>query len=237
MGFAGLFSRRFWFPTVLVGLMGALAQLLDYYLNTWLPVLMEQAGFNAKGSLAFLLVLSGGAIVGALAGSRFADRFGPKPVVAVCFLIGAVFIALLTVDLPLTVRLLFVAIVGLGTTGTSILIYGLVANHFPTKMRGAAVAWAAGLRPAGRCQRPAAGRSVPGRRSRGELGLLCPDGPGLLGVILTLLLPKAHRENDIHSTPIEPAVPVGTVTSAGPQRGNGMRSPHVETTKPLKGVE
>ena len=82
VGFAGLFSRGFWFATVVMGLMSALAQFLNYFLNTWLPVLMEQAGFNAKGSLAFLLVLSGGAIVGALAGSRFADLFGPKPVVA-----------------------------------------------------------------------------------------------------------------------------------------------------------
>ena len=145
VGFAGLFSRGFWFATVITGLMSALAQCLNYFLNTWLPVLMEQAGFNAKGSLAFLLVLSGGAIVGALVSSRFADRLGPKPVVAVCFLIGGVFIALMTLDLPLPVRLVFVAVVGLGTTGTSILIYGLVANQFPTKMRGAAVAWAAGL--------------------------------------------------------------------------------------------
>lgn len=38
-----------------------------------------------------------------------------------------------------------VAVVGFGTTGTSILIYGLVANHFPIRMRGAAVAWAAGV--------------------------------------------------------------------------------------------
>ena len=62
---------------------------------------MERAGFNTKGSLAFLLVLSGGGILGALTGSRFADRFGPKPVVISCFLIGAVSIALLTLDLPL----------------------------------------------------------------------------------------------------------------------------------------
>ena len=59
VGFAGLFSRGFWFATVVTGLMSALAQGLNYFLNTWLPVLMEQAGFNAKGSLAFLLVLSG----------------------------------------------------------------------------------------------------------------------------------------------------------------------------------
>ncbi len=57
VGFAGLFSRGFCFATVVTGLVGALAQVLNYFLNTWLPVLMEQAGFNAKGSLAFLLVL------------------------------------------------------------------------------------------------------------------------------------------------------------------------------------
>ena len=56
--------------------------MLVYSLNTWLPELMSRAGFSAKGSLSFLLVLNGGAVIGALVGSRFADRFGPKPVVA-----------------------------------------------------------------------------------------------------------------------------------------------------------
>ena len=114
VGFAGLFSRSYWLPTVLMGFMSATGLVLVYSLNTWLPELMGRAGFNAKGSLAFLLVLNGGAIIGALVGSRFADRFGPKPVVAACFLIGAVSIALLTFSLPLAMLLLFVAIVGLG---------------------------------------------------------------------------------------------------------------------------
>src|SRR6185369_8251571 len=78
-------------------------------------------------------------------GSRIADRFGPKPVVAGSFLIGAVAIALLTLSLPIGVLLLFVAIVGLGTSGTQTLIYGFVANYFSTKIRGAAVAWCAGF--------------------------------------------------------------------------------------------
>ena len=208
VGFAGLFSRAFWFATVLTGLMSALAQGLNYFLNTWLPVLMEQAGFNAKGSLAFLLVLSGGAIVGALAASRFADRLGPKPVVAICFLIGGVFITLMTFDLPLPVRLAFVAVVGLGTTGTSLLIYGLVANQFPTKMRGAAVAWAAGFGRLGGVSGPLLGGFVARRRSRGEFHLLHSDRPGR---------PRCHPDPagatrapraDIHSTPVEPTVPV-----------------------------
>ena len=72
VGFAGLFSRGFWFATVVTGLMSALAQGLNYFLNTWLPVLMEQAGLqHRKAPLPFCSVLSGGAIVGALAASRF----------------------------------------------------------------------------------------------------------------------------------------------------------------------
>ena len=213
VGFAGLFSRGFWFATVITGLMSALAQGLNYFLNTWLPVLVEQAGLNAKGSLAFLLVLSGGAIVGALAASRFADRLGPKPVVALCFLIGGVFIALMTLDLPLPVRLAFVAVVGLGTTGTSLLIYGLVANQFPTTMRGAAVAWAAGFGRLGGVSGPLLGGLVLAAGLSVNSTFYILTGLALLGVALTLLVPRTHREVDLHFTPIEPTVPVGTGTS------------------------
>ena len=38
VGFAGLFSRAFWFANVVTGLMNALAQGLNYFVNTWLPV-------------------------------------------------------------------------------------------------------------------------------------------------------------------------------------------------------
>ena len=215
VGFVGLFSGGFWFATVVVGLMSALAQCLNYYLNTWLPVLMERAGFNAKGSLAFLLVLSGGAILGALGGSRFADRLGPKPVVAVCFMIGASFIALLTLELPLAVRLLFVAVVGFGTTGTSILIYGLVANQFPTKMRGAAVAWAAGFGRLGGISGPLLGGLFLAAGFEVNSIFYILAGLAVVGAVLTLLVPRAHREEDIHSTPVEPTVPLGTRTAAG----------------------
>src|SRR5262245_957205 len=66
-GFAGLFSGTYVLPTLLLGLMSATGLVLVYSLNTWLPELMLRAGFNAKGSLSFLLVLNGGAVIGALA--------------------------------------------------------------------------------------------------------------------------------------------------------------------------
>src|SRR6185436_6499744 len=100
-GFAGLFGSGNLLPTLVLGLMSATGLLLVYSLNTWLPELMLRAGFNAKGSLSFLLVLNGGSLLGAIAASRAADRFGAKPVVASCFAIGAVSLVLLTLGFPL----------------------------------------------------------------------------------------------------------------------------------------
>jgi MFS transporter, AAHS family, benzoate transport protein len=192
-GFAGLLGRSYLLPTLLLGLLSATGLLLVYALNTWLPELMGRAGFSTNGSLAFLLVLNGGAVVGALVASRFADRFGPKPVVAASFLLGALAVALLTVSLPLGVLLAFVAVVGLGTSGTQILIYGFVATYYRTNVRGAGVAWCAGFGRLGGIGGPLVG------------GLLVASGLALesifyvlavlavLGAALALVVPPARR--------------------------------------------
>jgi len=205
-GFAGLFSRIYALPTLLLGLMSATGLVLVYSLNTWLPELMLRAGFNAKGSLSFLLVLNGGAVIGALAGSRVADRFGPKPVVATCFLIGAISIALLTLKVPLGVLLAVVAIVGLGTSGTQTLIYGFVANYYRTNVRGAGVAWCAGFGRLGGVGGPLLGGFLIGAGVALDAIFYVLAGIGVLGVLLTLLVPAARGSLELHSTAIEPTL-------------------------------
>jgi len=203
-GFAGLFGPDYWWPTVLMGLMSATGLVLVYSLNTWLPELMLRAGYNAKGSLSFLLVLNGGAVIGALIGSRVADRLGPKPVVAGCFLLGAIAIALLTVDLPLAFLLIFVAIAGLGTSGTQTLIYGFVANYYRTNVRGAGVAWCAGFGRLGGVGGPVIGGLLIGAGLSTNSIFWVLAALAVLGVLLTLLVPLANRSRELRSTPIEP---------------------------------
>ena len=205
-GFAGLAGRTYLLPTFLLGLLSATGLLLVYALNTWLPELMGRAGFSTNGSLAFLLVLNGGAVLGALAASRFADRFGPKPVVAASFTLGAAAIALLTVSLPLGVLLAFVAVVGLGTSGTQILIYGFVATYYRTNVRSAGVAWCAGFGRLGGIGGPLIG------------GLLVASGIALntifyvltalavLGALLTLVVPTADARHARAARRSAPAV-------------------------------
>ena len=211
-GFAGLAGRTYLLPTFLLGLLSATGLLLVYALNTWLPELMGRAGFSTNGSLAFLLVLNGGAVLGALAASRFADRFGPKRVVAASFLLGAVALALLTVSLPLGVLLAFVAVVGLGTSGTQILIYGFVATYYRTNVRSAGVAWCAGFGRLGGIGGPLIG------------GLLVASGIALntifyvltalavVGALLTLVVPTAdarHAQAARRTAPVALALEPG----------------------------
>jgi len=204
-GYRGLFDHRNWLPSVLLGLTSVTTLLLVYSLNTWLPELMLRAGFDAKGSLAFLLVLNGGAIIGALLGSRIADRFGPKLVTSAFLLTGAVSIAMLIIPVPLPVLLLFVAIAGVGTSGTQILLFGFVANYYRTNVRAAGVAWAAGFGRLGGVGGPLVGGILIAAGLGVQQIFLILAGVALLGTMFVLAVPMAHRQRDLHTTHIEPS--------------------------------
>ncbi|KMO15717.1 MFS transporter [Methylobacterium platani] len=204
-GWAGLFGA-YPLPTLLLGLMSATGLMLVYSLNTWLPELMLRAGFDARGSLSFLVVLNGGAVLGALLGSKVADLFGAKLAVAACFAIGAVAILLLTLGLSLGVLLAIVALVGMGTSGTQTLLYGLVANYYRTNVRSAGVAWCAGFGRLGGVGGPILGGVLAGGGFALEtiFGILA--GLGLLGALLTLLVPPARPAGE--AAPAAVAEPV-----------------------------
>ncbi len=191
-GFAGLFSRDYLFPTLVLGCMSATGLLLVYSLNTWLPELMLRAGYNAKGSLSFLAVLNGGSLFGALAASRAADHFGPKPVVAASFATGAAALVVLTFNFELAALLAVVAVVGLGTSGTQTLIYGFVANYYRTNVRAAGVAWCAGFGRIGGIGGPLLGSFLISAGLSLDLIFYVLAGLALLGVGLTLLVPLSR---------------------------------------------
>ncbi|MDO8456156.1 MAG: MFS transporter [Burkholderiaceae bacterium] len=217
-GYAGLFSGTYVFPTIILGLMSATGLMLVYSLNTWLPELMLRAGFNAKGSLSFLLVLNGGSLIGGLAASRAADQFGPKPVVACSFAIGAASLVLLTLGFPLAALLAIVAVVGLGTSGTQTLIYGFAANYYRTNVRGAGVAWCAGFGRLGGVGGPMLGGVLIGAGFALDSIFYVLAALGLLGALLTLLVPLARGHCVLHASRIAPAQKTATDTAAAAWR-------------------
>ncbi|MBB3052111.1 AAHS family benzoate transporter-like MFS transporter [Prauserella isguenensis] len=194
VGFPALATRALAWPTVLLGTMSFAGLLLTYGLNTWLPEIMGASGYGESYSLAFLLVLNGGAIVGGLLASAWADRTGAKRVVSTTFVLAAITLALLPLDLPLLLLLVAVAVAGTGTIGTQVLIYGLVSNYYPTRARGAGVAWCAGFGRLGGIGGPVIGGLLVGAGLGGMAAFYIFAGIALLAALVTLLVPRPAHE-------------------------------------------
>jgi AAHS family benzoate transporter-like MFS transporter len=119
--------------------------LLVFGLNTWLPQLMRLAGYNLGSALAFLLALNIGGVIGGLAGSALADRWGPRWVATVLFGLAAVSLVLIAVPMPVALTYFVVAVAGAASVGNQIVVYGYVATHYPTHQRATALGITSGL--------------------------------------------------------------------------------------------
>lgn len=195
-GFPALASKDLAWPTALLGLMSFAGLLLTYGLNTWLPQIMAGNGYDKTYSLAFLLVLNLGAIVGGLFASLWADRAGAKRVVATTFVLAAGTLALLPLKLPLIVLLLAVAVAGIGTIGTQVLIYGLVSNYYPTRARAAGVAWCAGFGRIGGIVGPVVGGLLVGAGLGGTTAFYLFAAVAAGAAVVTLLVPRSRDEDE-----------------------------------------
>ncbi|MFI9508834.1 MFS transporter [Nocardia sp. NPDC052566] len=114
--------------------------LLVYGLNTWLPKLMRDAGYNMSTSLTLLLVLNIGAVIGLLIAGTLADRRGTKPTVLAWFGAAAVLLALLSVKLSSNLLLNVVVLVtGIFVFSAQVLIYAYVTQAYPAEVRATAL--------------------------------------------------------------------------------------------------
>jgi AAHS family benzoate transporter-like MFS transporter len=195
VGFPALASRRFAFPTALLGLMSFAGLLLTYGLNTWLPQIMGEQGYGKNYALTFLLVLNLAAIGGGLVASYVADRVGAKRVVASTFVLAAFSLAVLPLSMPAAVLFLAVGLAGVGTIGTQVLIYGLVSNYYPTNARAAGVAWCAGFGRLGGIVGPIIGGVLVGAGVGGSTAFQLFATVSLAGALVALAVPRpAHAE-------------------------------------------
>lgn len=137
-------------------------QILCYGLNTWLPEIMRNAGYPLGSSLQLLLALSMGAIVGALVLCAFADRVGGKPILILGFCIAVVSLLLLSTDPPRWLLYVGVALAGVGSNGTMIVLNGYSATRFDADVRGSALGTMMGIGKVGGVLAPLIGGWVVG---------------------------------------------------------------------------
>jgi AAHS family benzoate transporter-like MFS transporter len=202
-GIRTLFTRRYLAATLLFAAASFCGLLLVYGLNTWLPQIMREAGYQLGSSLAFLLVLNAGAIIGAIGASRLADRIGPKPVTTAAFLAATVSILLLSVNLPTALLFLFVAVAGLGSVGTQILVNGYVATHYPDASRATALGWSLGIGRMGAILGPVIGGLVVGSSLGFQWNFYVFAAFAVLGAVLIVAVPRRPVGRATAATPVE----------------------------------
>ncbi|MFG3155643.1 MFS transporter [Streptomyces sp. NPDC048219] len=120
--------------------------LLVYGLNTWLPKLMNDAGYPVPTAVTQLLVLNVGGVVGLVLGGWVADRRGIKITTMGWFAVSVLMLACLSVRMESDLLLnAVVFLTGVFVFSAQVLVYAYVTNFYPASVRGTALGSASGI--------------------------------------------------------------------------------------------
>ncbi|KOF55086.1 MULTISPECIES: aromatic acid/H+ symport family MFS transporter [unclassified Achromobacter] len=175
-----------------------LGMMLVYGLNTWLPQIMRKNGYDLGSSISFLLVFSLASAVGGLVLGRFADKSEPRRIVSLFFLVGAAGIYCLTYRNSLAVNYLWVALAGVGSISSSLILTGYLAGYYPAHARGAATGWALSFARIGAMSGPIVGGYLASLKLPLAWNFVVFSCAAALAAILVMLIP-ARRAAAAHA--------------------------------------
>ncbi|MCF2570839.1 aromatic acid/H+ symport family MFS transporter [Brevibacterium sp. UCMA 11754] len=192
-GVSRLFTVKQLVPTLLFWIVCAISMLTMFGITTWLPVIMQDAGFAAQSSIAFLSIYSLGCIIGTVVIAWIAQQSAPKYMVILGFSIAA--LSLLAVSMTQSHLLLFAAIffAGVGGMGTQNMINDHIAQYYPPEVRATGLGWALAAGRLGAIAGPTYGAiaaTVGGFPGAAAMWFAIP---AVLGVIAAIAMPLRDR--------------------------------------------
>ncbi|MGV9991152.1 MFS transporter [Streptomyces sp. NPDC003374] len=120
--------------------------LLVYGLNTWLPKLMNDAGYPVPTAVTQLLILNVGGVAGLVLGGFVADRRGLKGTTLGWFGASVLMLACLSIRMHSDFMLdLVVFLTGVFVFSAQVLVYAYVTHYYPASVRGTALGSASGI--------------------------------------------------------------------------------------------
>ncbi|HWK22979.1 MAG TPA: aromatic acid/H+ symport family MFS transporter [Ureibacillus sp.] len=140
-----LFSEKRAFSTVMFWIAAFMCLLVMYGLSTWLPKIMQSAGYPIGSSLVFLIVLNLGGVTGAIFAGKLCDKFGSRRVLLTFFLLGFISLTALSFSPNQVLLYIMIFIAGATTTGTQINTNSYVSQYYPSGIRSTGVGWELGI--------------------------------------------------------------------------------------------
>lgn len=132
--------------TILLWIPYFLNLLMLYFIVSWLPSLLWQAGMPVSAGVTAISLFSVGGIAGSIAEGRLINRWGAGAILAIEFagctlLIGSLALAPVTLAFTLAVTL----VLGFCSQGAQAGLNVLAASFYPTAIRSTGAGWALGV--------------------------------------------------------------------------------------------
>ena len=142
----GLFMEGRAWGTVLLWIPNFMNLLMIYFIHSWLPALLTEAGLSASAGAMATAFFSFGGIVGCLAEGPLMQGLGSYAILSIEFALSAILVA----GLALVTRFFSLVVIstfllGLMVTGAQSGLNALAASFYPTSVRSTGVGWALGV--------------------------------------------------------------------------------------------
>lgn len=185
-----LFSPRYLRSTVFLWIALFAGLLLVYGLNSWIPSIMREAGYDLGPALAFLLVFSLSSAVGGLVVGALADRYGQKLILIIFYALGAIACLLMMFPNDLWLNLVLVGISGVGSISTSLVLTAYITDYYPAAIRATAAGWALSFARIGAILGPIVGGWIAALNVGVEWNFITFSAVALIAVVTVACVPR-----------------------------------------------
>jgi MFS transporter, AAHS family, 4-hydroxybenzoate transporter len=143
---AMLFGEGYAVPTILLWIIFFCSLLNLYLFGFWLPEVLHLVGMTPAGAVFASSLRDFGAIAAVFYLGMAIDRFGAQRALALHYIAGGVFIALIAlVALPYAILLAVIFFAGMTTIGSQTGANATAGALYPARMRASGIGWALGI--------------------------------------------------------------------------------------------
>ena len=182
--------------TVLLWIPFFMNLLILYFVVSWLPSLLQQAGAPVSAGITAVVLFSAGGFAGSFAAGYMMDRWGVFAVLLAEFAASALLIAGLAYSQSYLPAMIITFVLGFTVQSAQGALGALAAIFYPTAIRSTGVGWALGVGRVGSIVGPMLGGVMMTLRWGPRQILLAGAIPALCAVAATLLSMR-HKRNSL----------------------------------------
>lgn len=208
-----LFTEKRALSTLMFWVAAFMCLLVMYGLSTWLPKIMQTAGYPLGSSLVFLVTLNLGGVTGAIFGGKLADQFGSRRILLIFYFFGFLSLTSLGFNPNIIFLYILIFIAGATTTGTQIVTNAYVSQYYPASIRSTGVGWELGIGRIGGMIGPALGGFLLAAELPFQFNFLAFAIPSIIGGIAIFLvqdkfgnpaklMKQMERQKESHSSEV-----------------------------------